>query len=80
MKVKLTMPEVKAGLKRFKDKVDRSGEFCDISKADLKEIKKGAEDEIACGADGSVFDILEDWNDSIGLSEFGIEIREKAPK
>lgn len=78
MKVILTMAEVKAGLKRFKKEVEERGEcLCDITKADLKAIKKGAEDEIACGADGSVYDVLDDWSNSIGLDEFGIEIREK---
>lgn len=30
--------------------------------------------EYACGADGSVYDIIRDLNDTVGLDEFGISI------
>ena len=43
-----------------------------VDNANIQELKSAIEDEYDCGADGSVYDVVLDLNDSIGLKEFGI--------
>ena len=60
---------------KFKKIVEEEGATIDISNININKLKNDVENEYECGADGSIFDVISDLNDTVGLEEYGIIIQ-----
>ena len=49
----------------------------DLSNVDFQDLHMAVVDEYNCGADGSIFDVLMDLADTVGLTEFGFVYEEQ---
>jgi hypothetical protein len=76
MKIIVEMSDVVKGVDHFfKKMIKEFGESSiDISDVDYDALLEAIQDEFNCGCDGSVVDVINDLNDSVGLEDFGIHI------
>lgn len=67
---------VKQAVKRLSKEMEKEGVAVDLSNVDYKALEADINDEYACGADGSPYDVIRDLQDSVGLEEYGIIVKE----
>ena len=61
---------MEVGIKEALSKLKEQG--FNVDDADIAQIKSDVQDEYDCGADGTVYDVLMDINDSVGLDDYNI--------
>lgn len=65
---------VREAVARFKQVAEGQGATVDISNVDYEQLEADIQDEYNCGADGSVFDVLDDLHNTVGLEVYGIVV------
>ena len=78
MKIIVDPEDIRKGLNQFEKRVKKGGCVLDRSGFTHKNflcLLEAVQEEYNCGRKWDVVDIIEDLNDSIGLDEYGLEIR-----
>lgn len=57
---------------KLQKQVVKQGGTIDLDNANYDKLTTDVQAEYACGCDGSIFDVIVDINDSVGLDEYGI--------
>lgn len=69
-----TLNDLRKAVQLLAREAREEGANTDITNVDWDKLEAAIQDEYDCGADGSIYDILVDLNDSVGLDEYDIHI------
>jgi hypothetical protein len=68
------LTEVKKAVDKFKAQLEAEGCEVNLDNVDYNSLLKDVQDEYSCGCDGSIYDVIVDLNDTVGLEVYGIQI------
>lgn len=68
------MIRTKEAVKKFADSLVKEGLTVNIDNVNYEKLSSDISSEYESGADGSIYDVIVDLNESVGLEEYGIII------
>jgi hypothetical protein len=68
------LSETLKAVNKIKAQIEAEGGQVNVASLDIKKLLKDVQAEFDCGCCGSVYDVIVDLNDTVGLDEYGIVI------